>query len=173
MIGPISREEINEMLREQERELPLGQMQPVVDPADEAERRLRREWRQQRRERRERQQEPEGSWEPWERWVSARIQAAIAEERVASAQERKALIRDVESVVGAAVAQLLHSLRSDLDRQLDAIANKMKELETLWLNSSTSTAGEIAELQRELGRLLKNLNTTRADLALPLVSIAN
>ena len=173
---PMSREEINEMLRQQERDLPLQQVQPAADPDDERERRLRHEWRRkqrERRERRERQQEPEGSWEGWERWLSVRVEAAIAAERAAYQEGRKAFAREIESVVGEAVAQLLRSLRNDLDRQLNDVVGKVTELEGLWKTSLNTSAAEIADLQRELTRLLNAHNAIRRDLALPTITIAN
>jgi hypothetical protein len=167
----MTREKINELLHEQEAELPLRQIQPAADP-DEAERRLRREWRQQRRERRERQQESEGSWDDWERWVSARIEAALKAERAVYERERKALVHGIESAVGEAVAQLLHSLRSDLCDRLDGFASKVTELEKLWRASSNASAAEAADLRDELVRLLKAINSIRGDLALAPISVS-
>jgi len=170
MTKPISREAISELLRQQERELPLHRMQPADDP-DEAERALRREWRRERR-RQERQQEPERCGDDWNRWCDQRIAAAIAAERAAYAQEHKAFVRHLETAFGEVLAQLMHDLRADMCDRLSGFAAKVTELEAVWRTSLNTSAAEIADLQRELAWLLKVHNDIRRDLAMPTVNSA-
>jgi K+-sensing histidine kinase KdpD len=165
-------EEISEMLRQQERELPL-QTQAVVDP-DASERELRQQWRRERAARRqERRQEPERYGDDWNAWCDQRIAIAIAAERAAYEQERKAFARQIENVVGEALAQLMHDLRSDLCDRLDGFANRVKELEGLWRASSNTSAAEIADLQRELTRLLKAHDALCRGLYMPTIGASS
>jgi hypothetical protein len=107
----ISREAIDELVRQQERELPLRQSSHAVGP-DEAERKLRREWRRERQA--ARRQEGRSSQDAWADFIDRRIDAALAREADGQCD-----------AIGEVIARVKRELQDHTTRQVNRLRGEI------------------------------------------------